>query len=85
MFTEAPIISLLIFGFPFGVISIVCYFLCCLDSVDDTPEGEDLSDSEVDDDEEYNLREARKAEQKAIADKQGAPPAMVKEVAKKTQ
>lgn len=58
MFYEAPIISLLIFGFPFGVISVVCYFLCCLDSTDDTTEGNDLSDSEIDDDEEYNITEA---------------------------
>lgn len=34
MFFEAPFLSLLIFGFPFGVISIVCYFLCCVDSSD---------------------------------------------------
>ena len=84
MFTEAPIISLLIFGFPFGVISIVCYFLCCLDSVDDSPEGEDLSDSELDDDEEHSLREARKVEQKAIEKPPPAAP-LFKEAAKKTQ
>ena len=84
MFTEAPIISLLIFGFPFGVISVVCYFLCCLDSVDDSPEGEDLSDSELDDDEEHSLREARKLEQKAI-EKPPVAPAVFKEAAKKTQ
>jgi hypothetical protein len=32
MFREAPLISLLVFGLPFSVISIVCYFLCCFDT-----------------------------------------------------
>ena len=46
MFFEAPFLSLLIFGFPFGVISIVCYFLCCLDTNDQLDEGEDYSDTD---------------------------------------
>lgn len=42
MFIEAPVISMLIFGFPFSVISIVFYFLCCLDSGEDQmDEGEE--------------------------------------------
>lgn len=45
MFTEAPIVSTIIFGLPFGVISIVCYFLCCFEG-SDQPE-EELSDSEA--------------------------------------
>jgi len=38
MFYEAPFLSLLIFGFPFGVISIVFYFLCCVDSNEQSDE-----------------------------------------------
>ena len=49
MFFEAPFLSLLIFGFPFGVISIVCYFLCCLDTNDQLDEGEDYSDTDAED------------------------------------
>jgi len=30
------ILFLVIFGFPISVISIVCYFLCCVDSSDQT-------------------------------------------------
>jgi len=45
MFTEAPIISTIIFGLPFGVISIVCYFLCCFEGSDQSEE--ELSDSEA--------------------------------------
>ena len=38
------IIILVIFGFPFGVISIVCYFLCCMDSSDQIEsDNEELS------------------------------------------
>jgi hypothetical protein len=62
MFTEAPIISLLIFGFPFGVISIVCYFLCCVD-LSEQPEDEDrehLDDSDAEDEHQYYLEEASK-------------------------
>ncbi|CAF0717772.1 unnamed protein product [Brachionus calyciflorus] len=59
MFIEAPIISLFIFGIPFGVISIVFYFLCCMDTTDQT-EGEELHDSDVEDDHQYYLDEASK-------------------------
>lgn len=45
MFYEAPFLSLLIFGFPFAVISIVFYFLCCVDSNDQTDEENMNSDS----------------------------------------
>lgn len=38
MFFEAPFLSLLIFGFPFGVISIVFYFLCCVDANEEMDE-----------------------------------------------
>ena len=44
MFNEAPVISLFIFGLPFGVISVVCYFLCCFEPSEQTEE--ELSDSE---------------------------------------
>jgi hypothetical protein len=51
MFIEAPFISLLIFGIPFGVISIVCYFLCCFEA-SDQPEFDELSDdSDLENDE----------------------------------
>ena len=44
------------FGIPTGVISIVCYSLCCMDTVDD----EIHSDDEEDSDEEYRqLRQGR--------------------------
>ena len=56
MFVEAPFISLMIFGLPFGVISIVCYFLCCVDA-SDQPEAEDFSDSE-EEEHQYLLDEA---------------------------
>lgn len=59
MFTEAPFLSLLIFGFPFGVISIVCYFLCCADSTDQLDETEEYSDTDEEEDEhQYILNEA---------------------------
>lgn len=58
MFVEAPFISLLIFGFPFGVISIVCYFMCCVDAADTADEPEELSDSEAEDEHQYLLNEA---------------------------
>lgn len=57
MFVEAPFISLLIFGFPFGVISIVCYFMCCVDA-SDSPEEPDLSDSEAEEEHQDFLDEA---------------------------
>lgn len=59
MFVEAPVISLFIFGLPFGVISIVFYFLCCMDS-NDQPENEEAHDSEIEDDHQYYLDEASK-------------------------
>jgi len=49
MFYEAPFLSLLIFGFPFGVISVVFYFLCCVDSTEQMDE-EYVSNSESEDD-----------------------------------
>lgn len=51
MFIEAPFISLLIFGFPFSVISIVFYFLCCLDSNDEQNENEGEGSDSSDEDE----------------------------------
>lgn len=60
MFAEAPFISLLIFGFPFGVISIVCYFMCCVDSSDDNPEQEPLTDSEAEEEHQDFLDETAK-------------------------
>lgn len=60
MFVEAPFISLLIFGFPFGVISIVCYFMCCVDSSDESGEPDDLSDSEAEEEHQNFLDEASK-------------------------
>lgn len=60
MFAEAPFISLLIFGFPFGVISIVCYFMCCVDSSDDNPEHEPLTDSEAEEEHQDFLDETAK-------------------------
>ena len=57
MFFEAPFLSLLIFGFPFSVISIVFYFLCCADS-SDQPDDEFNSDSDDDlNEEQYYLDE----------------------------
>ena len=55
MFYEAPLLSLLIFGFPFAVISIVFYFLCCVDSNDPADEDEmnsEISGSEMNDEDE---------------------------------
>ena len=57
MFIESPLISLLIFGFPIGIISIVCYFICCIDSVDEPNSEEDLSDSDMDEGEEEQAEE----------------------------
>ena len=57
MFIEAPLISLLIFGFPFGVISIVCYFLCCVDSNDEPDEDEPRSDDSEEEEEHHNYLE----------------------------
>jgi hypothetical protein len=53
MFYEAPILSLFIFGFPFGVISIVFYFLCCIDSNDNIDGTEEYSDTEDENEEKY--------------------------------
>lgn len=36
MFTEAPFISLLIIGIPTGVISLICYCLCCASGGDNS-------------------------------------------------
>jgi hypothetical protein len=60
MFIEAPFISLLIFGLPFGIISIVIYFICCMDTTDQPNSDEDLSDSDGDEQNEVdeNLQEA---------------------------
>lgn len=67
MFIEAPFISLLIFGFPFGVISIVFYFLCCIDSTEtDLDHEENLSDSD-EDDQQYLLDEASKIHERIKA------------------
>lgn len=56
MFFEAPFLSLLIFGFPFSVISIVFYFLCCADTSDQSDEEEFNSDTEDDiNDEQYYI------------------------------
>lgn len=63
MFIEAPFISLLIFGFPFGVISIVCYFLCCLDTSDSNEENEPHSDVDESDLEDENLKSCEKLDQ----------------------
>jgi hypothetical protein len=49
MFVEAPFISLLIFGIPFAVISIVCYFLCCFEGTETTDLDELSDDSELGD------------------------------------
>ncbi len=46
MFYEAPFLSLIIFGFPFGVISIVFYFLCCIDSNEQMDDADEFSESE---------------------------------------
>lgn len=56
MFIEAPLISLLIFGIPFGVLSIVCYFLCCFEA-SEQPEFEQLSDDSELENEEYAQNE----------------------------
>jgi len=53
MFFEAPFLSLLIFGFPFGVISIVFYFLCCVDSNDQEPDDEEDYESNSEDEDYY--------------------------------
>ena len=58
MFVEAPFISLLIFGFPFGVISIVCYFMCCVDTPDSSED--ELSDSEAEEEHQNFLDETSK-------------------------
>ena len=51
MFYEAPFLSLLIFGFPFTVISIVFYFLCCVDSNDqENEEFNSDTESEINED-----------------------------------
>lgn len=56
MFSESPLLTLIIFGFPFGVISIVCYFLCCVDSTDQSdPEDAEYSDSEGEDEDEHQF------------------------------
>ena len=52
MFTEAPFISLLIFGLPFGVISIVFYFICCMDTGDNSNYEEDPNETDVDEENE---------------------------------
>lgn len=58
MFIEAPFLSLLIFGFPFMVISIVFYFLCCVDTSDQDEEMMENSDSEDElNDEDYEVDE----------------------------
>jgi hypothetical protein len=46
MFREAPMISLLVFGLPFSVISIVCYFLCCCDTGNDPNDPDESLDSD---------------------------------------
>lgn len=50
MFVEAPFISLIIFGIPFAVISIVCYFLCCFEGSETTELDELSEDSELGED-----------------------------------
>ncbi len=49
MFTEAPFISLLIFGLPCGIISIVFYFICCMDTSDTSNGEDDQSDTDAED------------------------------------
>lgn len=67
MFYEAPFLSLLIFGFPFGVISIVCYFLCCVDSSDQSEgENDEYSDTEEEDEHQYLLNEAASVSGEAL-------------------
>ena len=58
MFVEAPFISLMIFGIPFAVISIVCYFLCCLEGSESTEVDELSEDSELDDEEKNQFNES---------------------------
>lgn len=50
MFTEAPMMSMLIIGLPASVLSIVCYCLCCLPNETMMNES-DLSYSKMKDDE----------------------------------
>lgn len=59
MFFEAPFLSMLIFGFPFGVISIVFYFLCCIESNDQSDEEFENSDTEdeLNEDEDYYMED----------------------------
>ena len=52
MFIEAPFISLLIFGLPCGIISIVFYFICCMETNDESYGEEDQSDTDAEDGEE---------------------------------
>ena len=66
MFNEAPFLSLLIFGFPFGIISVVFYFLCCMDSNDQQDSGE-LTDSDQEDDHQFFLNEASRLHEKIKA------------------
>ena len=54
MFVEAPFISMLIFGFPFIVISIVFYFLCCGDASDQSEPDFPISDISTDDDDDQD-------------------------------
>lgn len=49
MFIEAPFISLLIFGLPCGIISIVFYFICCMETNDESNGEEDQSDTDAED------------------------------------
>ena len=54
MLIESPFLSLLIFGFPMGIISIVIYFICCLDSSDQPEDENEYSDTETElDEKEY--------------------------------
>lgn len=50
------------FGLPTTVISVVCYSLCCMDTVDDLPESEDENS-----DEEQELQQ----QQQAFLEQQG--------------
>ncbi|CAF1201332.1 unnamed protein product, partial [Didymodactylos carnosus] len=57
MFIEAPFISMLVVGLPAAVISIVCYFLCCLPSESSAKEQQRKDGGESEEDEEDEASE----------------------------
>lgn len=71
MFIESPLLSMLIIGLPSAVLSIVCYFICCLPNESLMDEREMPDERIIEDDNEQNPIEEEEEdnEQKTTVEK----------------